>query len=129
MPLREVERTLYCNKQKVDAWICNFSDCSMRGNTHIIIREVDFKLNMMEESLEESSILYQWGTKTAQQTCGILPWYRPRSNVDGYVITLNCIDWGQKEKPEVEMKHFDGHHSEDFYAQSKISEQSKTTFV
>jgi hypothetical protein len=37
--------------------------------------------------------------------------YRPRSNPDGYGITAYCVDWtdgGTKEKPEIEIKHYDG---------------------
>ena len=101
----------------------------MRGNTHIIIPESDFLLDM-DESLGDATILYLWGTNTAKRnfckTCGILPWYRPRSNPDGYGITLHCINWGEnKAKPVVDMKHFDGQHWEDSFAQSKIAEHSR----
>ncbi len=107
---------------KVIAWECNCSDCSMRGNVHIIIPKSDFQILMpksksenenentnknenetfvqQEETFEEATTLYEWGTMTAKRrfckTCGILPWYIPRSNPDGVAITLNCIvdfDW------------------------------------
>jgi hypothetical protein len=69
----------------------------MRKNVHIIIPQDDFQLDM-KEPLEEATTLYLWGTKTANcqfcKTCRILPWYHPRSDPDGYGITLNCIDWG-----------------------------------
>jgi hypothetical protein len=111
-----------CDRDHVVAWDCNCSDCSMRRNVHIIIPQDDFTLDMkrtipppdddnggddnndntnntkdQETLLHEATILYTWGTHTAKRyfckTCGILPWYRPRSNPDGYAITLNCVDW------------------------------------
>lgn len=91
----------------------------MRRNIHIIIPETDFRLDM-EEGLEDATILYQWGTKTAVRrfckTCGILPWYRPRSNPDGYAITVNCVDWtrgGTEPSPPIPVDHYDGIHWED----------------
>ena len=99
----------------------------MRGNIHIIIPEDDFRLDM-DVPLEDATILYLWGTKTAKRhfckACGILPWYRPRSNPDGYGITLKCVDWGE-HKPKVTIKTYDGENWEKSYAETKISAQSK----
>jgi len=119
------------NKQKLIAWRCNCTDCYMRGNVHVIIPQDDFTLDMTEAELEDATILYLWGTKTAKRqfckTCGILPWYRPRSNPDGYGITLMCIDVNEKgdDKPQVEIRDFDGQNWEHFYETSGISDQSK----
>ena len=123
-----------CNPHKVVALDCNCSDCYMRQNAHVVVPSCDFELDMAEESLEDATILYEWGTKTAKRyfckTCGILPWYRPRSNPDGVGLTLYCIDWGAdddvKPKPEVEIQTFNGVHWEESFAQSKISELSKS---
>lgn len=56
---------------------------------------------------ESETILYQWGTKTAVRrfckTCGILPFYIPRSNPDGYAITYHCVDWGEDGPPETKL--------------------------
>lgn len=118
------------NSQELIAWRCNCSDCAQRGNIHVICPKDDFTLDM-EETMEEATIMYLWGTKTAKRqfcrTCGILPWYRPRSNPDGYGITLACIDLAEKgdSKPTVIYKEFDGENWEDFFATSNISEQSK----
>ena len=61
------------------------------------------------------------------RTCGILPWYRPRSNPDGYGITLKCVDWGEEEdiRPRIEIKMFDGRNWEKHFAHSGISNCSK----
>ena len=100
-----------------------------------------------EKELSEKTTLYLWGTKTAQRQfckqCGILPWYRPRSNPDGYGLTLKCIDFENPilpnnntennnisdrklKPPQVEIRQFDGQNWEKFFEQSGISEQSKT---
>jgi hypothetical protein len=125
-----VKGNFFCDKNLVFAWNCNCSDCSMRGNVHIVVSEQDFSLDLDDgKTLEDLTILYEWGTKVAKRrfckTCGILPWYTPRSNPDGVALTLKCIDWGSGEKPTVEMKFFDGIHWEESFAACKISEESQ----
>ncbi|KAG7340406.1 glutathione-dependent formaldehyde-activating protein [Nitzschia inconspicua] len=121
-----------CSNQHVVAWDCNCSDCYMRGNIHIIVPEADFRLDMPgKESFEAATIEYLWGQKIAKRqfckTCGILPWYRPRSNPDGYGITLKCIDWGSEENiiPKVEIRTFDGKNWDESFQKTGIAEQSK----
>jgi hypothetical protein len=81
----------------------------MRRNLHFVIPETDLTLGM-NESLEDASILYEWGANVAKRrfckTCGILPWYTPRSNPDGCAITLTCIDFGM-DSPEIVVKSFE----------------------
>jgi hypothetical protein len=158
-----VQGRFQCNSSKagtspllLTAWQCNCSDCFMRQNTHIIVPARDFILDMQcnnhhhhaadsekehqieeektqEQLLEQETILYQWGTKTAIRrfckTCGILPWYRPRSNPDGYAITIHCIDWSSSQNgstrtdssfsrcpllpPAISIQTFDGVHWEE----------------
>lgn len=105
------------------AWECNCSDCHRRGNVHLIVPQSAFQLDMTVESLEQSTVLYQWGTHKAVRrfcaTCGILPWYVPRSNPDCYAITINCVDWtkgGTRTPPTIQIKKFDGVHWEDTMA-------------
>jgi hypothetical protein len=102
----------------------------MRGNVHTVVSEQDFSLDLDHgKTLQNLTILYEWGTKVAERrfckTCGILPWYKPRSNPDGVALTLKCIDWGDGEKPRVEMKFFDGVHWEESFAACKISKESQ----
>ena len=103
------------SKDHVVAWDCNCSDCRMRGINQIVILQDDFQLDMSESAFQEATIEYLWGTKTAKRrfcsTCGILPWYRPRSTPNDYGVTLNCVDWGEN-KPKVEIKKFDGQNYE-----------------
>lgn len=120
------------------AWDCNCSDCWMRRNIHTIVPQTDFQYVPSQQAWEDATTLYQWGTKTAIRrfckTCGILPWYTPRSNPDGVAITLNCIDWGNDPKPDIVMQTFDGIHWEESMARLdedtleeavRISAQSK----
>jgi hypothetical protein len=114
-----VQGQFRCSTSKVLALDCNCSDCFMRRNVHCVIPQDDFTLDM-KEPLEDATILYQWGTKTAERrfckTCGILPWYIARSNPDGFAITVNCVDWtngGTREPPTIQLESFDGVHWED----------------
>lgn len=106
----------------------------MRGNVHIIVPEADFRLDLPGdggESFEAATIEYLWGEKIAKRrfckTCGILPWYRPKSNPDGYGITLKCIDWGDDDalKPQVEIRKFNGKNWDESFEATGISAQSK----
>ncbi len=80
------------------------------------------------QTFEQESILYQWGTKVAVRrfcrTCGILPFYIPRSNPDGYAVTLPCVDWGEGGQPEIEVKMFDGIHWEESHAATGIANET-----
>ena len=114
--------------QDLWAWDCNCSDCAMRGNVHMIVPQQDLWIDdgSMQEPLEDATTLYQWGTKQAVRrfckTCGILPWYTPRSNPDCYAVTIRCVDWTQgglrsTPAPAVDIRRFDGVHWEETMSQ------------
>ena len=118
-------------KGDIIAWDCNCSDCFMRKNVHVVVPERNFTVTM-DVPFEEATILYQWGTKTAVRrfckTCGVLPWYRPRSNPDGVGITIYCVDWtdgGTIEEPNIEVRLYDGVNWEESIKTSAITKQSK----
>ena len=114
---------------KIKVWDCNCSDCSMRGNTHFIIPGDSFQIEGSREDYHAKTTLYLWGSKTAQRrfchTCGILPWYVPRSNPDGIAITLACATFAQGNKPQIEKCHYDGINWEKSHAESGISKESQ----
>mmetsp|Transcript_8157 Transcript_8157/g.11754 ORF Transcript_8157/g.11754 Transcript_8157/m.11754 type:complete len:140 (+) Transcript_8157:165-584(+) len=118
------------DKPSITAWDCNCSDCGMRRNIHFMIKSGDLEFEMKEE-LNEATTLYEWGTKVAKRrfckTCGILPWYVPRSNPDGIAITLGCVDFGENSENliPVEVKFFDGIHWEESFAATSISNETK----
>lgn len=85
---------------------CNCSICSMKRNTHIIIPQHDLTMLEGESKLSE----YKFNTNTARHlfcsTCGICPFYVPRSNPDSYAVTLYCIEPGTINS--VRINSFDG---------------------
>ncbi|GJN34066.1 hypothetical protein PR202_gb22703 [Eleusine coracana subsp. coracana] len=106
------------------AWICNCSDCSMRGNVHFVVPAAKFRL---DPGAEEFITTYTFGTHTAKHTfckvCGITSFYVPRSNPDGVAVTVACVDPGTVA--HVEYRHFDGKNWEDMFKRSDISNFSK----
>ena len=89
---------------------CNCSICYKSGYLHLIVPKRDFRLRSGKEHLNT----YTFNSGVAQhhfcQTCGIKPFYIPRSNPDGIDVNLNCLD----EKPRrVEIVEFDGQNWED----------------
>mmetsp|Transcript_30700 Transcript_30700/g.75519 ORF Transcript_30700/g.75519 Transcript_30700/m.75519 type:complete len:110 (-) Transcript_30700:307-636(-) len=93
----------------------------MRRNVHFVV-PAD-KLRFIEDegggtggaaALAE----YRWGSGIARHLfcskCGIAPFYRPRSNPNGWAITLQCLDPGTVAGVEVRL--FDGQHWEEFIA-------------
>ena len=114
------------SSESVTAWDCNCSDCLMRGNVHFMVT----KLENTTQNYNDETILYECGTKTAKhrfcKMCGILVWYTPRSNPDGFGVTLNCVvDWGGGKKPEIVIKQYDGVHWEESYQKSNIASETK----
>lgn len=108
----------------VVAWLCNCSDCSMRGNTHFVVPAIRFEL--LGDS-KQFLTTYTFGTHTAKHTfcriCGITSFYVPRSNPDGIAVTFRCVDPGTLN--HVEIKQFDGRNWEDSYGKSGITSCSK----
>ena len=107
------------------AWDCNCSICDMKRNTHIVVPSCDFHLLTSPKALTN----YTFGTHTAQHmfcsTCGVTPFYVPRSNPDGYAITVHCLDnW---QEMDIVLKQFDGTHWDESFCQTGIGECSRVT--
>lgn len=85
---------------------CNCSICSMTGFEHLIVPAADFKLISGAGMLST----YTFNTGVARhlfcKRCGIKSFYVPRSNPDGYSISLRCLDHSTIE--QVEYEDFDG---------------------
>ncbi|WOJ92431.1 GFA family protein [Congregibacter variabilis] len=84
---------------------CNCSICSMGGYLHLIVPASRFQLLQGKEKLS----CYQFNSGIAKhyfcKTCGIKPFYIPRSNPDGVDVNVNCLD----EKPsQMTIVEFDG---------------------
>jgi len=84
---------------------CNCSICSKAGFLHMIVPKSAFTLLQGAASLTT----YLWGTGIAQhtfcKTCGIKPFYTPRSNPDGVDVNVRCLD---PVPTNLIIVHFDG---------------------
>lgn len=71
---------------------CNCSVCSKSGYLHLIVPHQQFSLLQGEENLTA----YTFNSGVAKhffcKTCGIKPFYVPRSNPDGMDVNVNCLD-------------------------------------
>ena len=90
---------------------CNCSICAKTGFLHLIVPSKRFKLLQGKENLTT----YEFNTKVAQhyfcKTCGIKPFYVPRSNPDGMDVNVRCLD----HKPEnMVIQAFDGQNWEQY---------------
>ena len=95
---------------EVDVEDCNCSICSKTGFLHLIVPKNKFTLLTGKNNITT----YTYNTGVAQhyfcKTCGIKPFYIPRSNPDGMDINVRCLD----EQPDtINIVKFDGQHWED----------------
>jgi hypothetical protein len=71
---------------------CNCSLCGMKGFLHLIVPPQQLQCTSGESELST----YQFGTKTAKhtfcRTCGVHPFYGPRSDPDKIDVNVRCID-------------------------------------
>ncbi|MEX0297575.1 MAG: GFA family protein [Kordiimonas sp.] len=85
---------------------CSCSMCSMTGFLHLFADNDTFRITAGEDNLTE----YRFNTKVARhlfcKTCGIKPFYVPRSHPDGWSINANCLDKGTAKK--LHISEFDG---------------------
>ncbi|GAA5315135.1 MAG: GFA family protein [Candidatus Pelagadaptatus aseana] len=91
--------------ETVEVENCNCSICKKSGFLHLIVPLQRFKLLTGQDALST----YTFNTGVAKHyfcnTCGIKPFYVPRSNPDGMDINVNCLDTRPKDIRVVE---FDG---------------------
>ncbi|HZZ94949.1 MAG TPA: GFA family protein [Usitatibacter sp.] len=89
---------------------CNCSICTRTGYLHLIVPVSRFRLLQGESHLAT----YMFGTGVAKhyfcRTCGIKPFYVPRSNPDGIDVNVRCLD---PSPAEIEVRNFDGRNWEE----------------
>ncbi len=84
---------------------CNCSICRASGYLHLIVPRRDFRLLRGAGQLQTYTFNTGVARHTFCKTCGIKPFYTPRSNPDGVDVNLNCLD----TPPEsVQVVEFDG---------------------
>jgi hypothetical protein len=85
---------------------CNCSICSKKGFLHLIVAREAFELVGGADALTT----YRFNTGTAQHTfcatCGIHPFYVPRSDPDKIDVNVRCLDG--VDVAALTLHHFDG---------------------
>ena len=78
--------------ERLEVEDCNCSICSKSGFLHLILPLSKFRLLSGEGQL----VTYTFNTGVAKHTfcgtCGVKPFYTPRSNPDGIDINVRCLD-------------------------------------
>jgi hypothetical protein len=90
---------------------CNCSICTKKGFLHLIVPSERFALVQGGEDLA----VYTFNSGVAKhmfcKTCGVHPFYRPRSHPDGWDVNVRCLDDGAVSRFRVEP--FDGRNWEE----------------
>ena len=92
-------------EEDVEIEKCNCSICTMSGYLHLIVPKNKFSLLAGKTELKT----YTFNSGIAKhyfcKTCGIKPFYIPRSNPDGIDVNVNCLE----EAPaKMRIVNFDG---------------------
>ena len=94
----------------LDVVECNCSICAKSGFLHLIVPESTFRLLSGEEALQTYSFNTGVAKHTFCRTCGIKPFYTPRSNPDGVDVNVRCLN----ERPKsITSTPFDGQNWEE----------------
>lgn len=85
---------------------CTCSICHKKAFLHLIVEPEHFTLDQGNEAMAT----YTFGSHTARhrfcRTCGVHPFYRPRSHPNAYDINVRCLDEDILHRVPVEV--FDG---------------------
>lgn len=88
------------------ATVCNCSICTKKGFIHLIVGSDQFTLVCGRDDLET----YQFNTRIAKhhfcKTCGVHPFYVPRSDPDKIDVNVRCLD--HVDITELKLSSFDG---------------------
>ncbi len=113
--MRTYQGGCHCGRVRFEADIdltgvteCNCSICIKKGSLNLRVQPGHFRLLSGQDALT----LYQFGLKIARhwfcKHCGIHPFWNPRAAPDQYSINVRCLDDFETEKPNIEIKAFDG---------------------
>jgi hypothetical protein len=71
---------------------CNCSICTKGGFLHLIVPRSRFRLLHGEDNITTYTFNTGVAKHTFCKTCGMKPFYVPRSNPDGVDVNVNCLD-------------------------------------
>lgn len=104
---------------------CNCSICVKKQIKHFIVPMNQFKLVSGHDALTTYTFNTHSAKHTFCSTCGVQPFYIPRSNPDGYGIAPHCLDAGFVKNLKVKTEKFDGQKWEESFKSSPIAAWSK----
>lgn len=86
--------------------VCNCSICTKKGIIHLVVAPSDFEVIQGRDELAT----YQFNTGIAKhtfcKTCGIPPFYVPRSDPDKIDVNVRCLD--DVDPSQIPTRFFDG---------------------
>lgn len=87
---------------------CNCSICTKKGFLHIIVAKDAFLL--LSDPSELSTYTFNTGTAkhTFCKTCGMHPFYTPRSHPDGVDVNARCLDDYDRLANDLRVERFFG---------------------
>lgn len=120
MPKKTIEGGCHCGRIRfeIDADLgaaeildCNCSVCTKKGFLHLIVAPEGFRLLQGADAIVE----YRFGTKQAVhkfcETCGIHPFYTPRSHPDDIDVNVRALEGVDLDA--LEITPFDGRNWEE----------------
>jgi hypothetical protein len=94
-----------------EALDCNCSICSKKGFLHLVVAKERFSILCGQQALST----YRFNTGVALHTfcssCGVHPFYTPRSHPDAVDVNVRCLDGDTRTRFEV--RSFDGRNWEE----------------
>lgn len=91
--------------EKPEVEDCNCSICSKAGFLHLIVPLSRFRLLKGEDNLTTYTFNSGVAKHTFCKTCGVKPFYTPRSNPDGIDVNFRCLD---RPPADARIVKFDG---------------------
>jgi hypothetical protein len=77
---------------RIAALECTCSICRKTGFLHLIVPAAQFRLLSGREALVEYTFASGIARHFFCRTCGVKPFYVPRSNPDGFDVNVRCLD-------------------------------------
>lgn len=93
--------------ERIEVEACNCSICAMTGFLHVIVPATRFRLLTGADRLASYSFNSGAAKHLFCATCGIKSYYVPRSNPDGFSVSLRCLD-EPEDFAEIRITEFDG---------------------
>mmetsp|Transcript_112188 Transcript_112188/g.317798 ORF Transcript_112188/g.317798 Transcript_112188/m.317798 type:complete len:173 (+) Transcript_112188:52-570(+) len=114
---------------EIDVYRCDCSICWMKQNHHFVVTKE--KIDIVRDDYRE----YTFNTNTARhrfcQNCGVTAYYVPRSNPDGFAVTIYCLDVFNPENRIVERPREEWPAGADVVGKSEVflSDGDKSAFT